>query len=187
MEKITRYNLEWLLAQSEHAATIKYLFFWGHTPAANGQLGKECFSQWYEAPFTADGHRYLTAEHWMMAQKALLFNDQPIFQQVLACKTPGEAKKLGRKVRNFDEHTWNQHRCDIVRNGNVYKFGQHDNLKTYLLNTGNRILVEASPLDKIWGIGMGKDNPNATQPASWKGLNLLGFALMEARDILSKQ
>ena len=163
----------------------KYLFFWGHRPNKDGSIGKSCFSQWWESVFTVDGQAYKTAEHYMMAQKAKLFGDHIMFQKIISCNSPGEAKKLGRKVKNFDGEIWEKHRFEIVKTANFYKFSQNSDLKTFLLNTNNRILVEASPLDPIWGIGLAADHANANNPQKWKGLNLLGFALMEVRDQLS--
>ena len=120
----------------------------------------------------------------MMAQKALLFNDLEIFNQIIAAKSPAEAKALGRQVRQFDEATWNRQRSAIVVRGNLEKFRQHPDLQEFLLSTKERVLVEASPVDRIWGIGLAADSERAENPKQWQGLNLLGFALMEVRDLL---
>lgn len=162
--------------------TPKWVFFWGHTPAKDGAISKSCFSQWWEGhPFSLDGVGYRTAEHYMMACKARLFGDQASLARILAARTPGEAKKLGRSVEGFDEEVWLQRGWDIVVAGNVAKFGQHPALRTFLFETGKKVLVETSPADRIWGIGMAAGDPNAEDPGAWQGLNLLGFALMEAR------
>ena len=84
-------------------------------------------------------------------------------------------------MRGFDERLWADQRFDIVVSGNVRKFGQHADLRDFLLGTGDRVLVEASPRDRIWGIGLAADDERARSPEHWAGLNLLGFALMEAR------
>lgn len=118
----------------------------------------------------------------MMAQKAKLFNDEEIFAQILQVKHPNGAKQLGRKVRNYDEQVWQENRFDIVVQANFTKFSQHHKLKEFLLATKDRILVEASPVDKIWGIGMAQDHPYIQDPSQWQGLNLLGFALMHVRE-----
>jgi ribA/ribD-fused uncharacterized protein len=131
-----------------------------------------------------DGVTYPTAEHWMMAGKARLFGDDAALARILGAPQPGAAKKLGRQVRGFDEDTWIRHRWDLVVDGNVAKFGQDTALREYLLGTGSRVLVEASPLDRVWGIGLAADDERTADPASWRGLNLLGFALMEARERL---
>jgi hypothetical protein len=159
----------------------KYLFFWGHQPRADGQIGKECFSQWADFAFEIDGIHYATAEHYMMVEKARLFGDEAARQQILVAPHPDVAKKLGRGVQGFDAPMWEKHRLDIVIRGNQAKFSQNSQLKAFILSTGERILVEASPLDPIWGIGLAEDHLHATDPQNWRGLNLLGFALMIVR------
>ncbi|MFT6961044.1 MAG: ribA/ribD-fused uncharacterized protein [Flammeovirgaceae bacterium] len=119
-----------------------------------------------------------------MAKKAELFEDSEILEKVIQSKTPAEAKKLGRKVKNFDDGVWNQNRLEIVVEGNRHKFIQNPEFEEFLLSTGNRVLVEASP-DAIWGIGMTQDHKAIYNPRAWRGLNLLGFALMEVRDLLN--
>ncbi len=161
----------------------KWAFFWGHTPSKDGSVTKACFSQWWAGhPFEFDGIRYTTAEHYMRAEKARLFQDEATFSKIIGVRSPEIAKKLGRQIANFDDQIWLRHRWDIVVRGNRAKFAQHAELKTFLLQTGDRLLVEASPFDPIWGIGMAATDPNAERPQYWKGLNLLGFALMEVRE-----
>jgi ribA/ribD-fused uncharacterized protein len=164
----------------------KFLFFWGHHPRRDGQIGKGCLSQWWSSPLEIDGVTYPTAEHYMMAQKAKLFEDLDTLNKILVAPHPGAAKDLGRSVVGFDEQLWQQHRYEIVLRGNKAKFAQNKELYTFLLRSKNRILVEASPVDSIWGIGLAADDPLAMNPAKWKGLNLLGFALMEVRSLLSE-
>lgn len=159
---------------------FKYVYFWGHKKPARG-VNASCFSQWFGAPFKIDGNRYPTAEHYMMAEKARLFEDFAVAEKILNAGSPGEAKALGRKVLGFDEAVWEQHRSEIVVRANQAKFSQHPELGSYLKNTGNRVLVEASPVDRIWGVGLAKDNPTIENPLTWNGLNLLGFALMKVR------
>lgn len=173
-----------LVATVAAGARVKWLFFWGHSAPAGGTIGKHVFSQWWPAAFEMDGVRYRTAERWMMAEKARLFGDRDAELAAIDAEHPAEAKKAGRLVRDFDDATWAAHRFEIVVRGNVAKFGQHDDLGRFLLGTGDRVLVEASPRDRIWGIGMGASNDNATDPSKWRGGNLLGFALMQARAIL---
>lgn len=176
------YSKDKLLDQLSSGAKVKYLFFWGHKVA--DPVTRTCFSQWYPASFTVDDQVYPTAEHWMMAEKARLFDDEAVLEKILHGKEPSEAKKLGREVRGFQSEVWDEHKYEVVVKGNVHKFSQNKELKTFLLNTGNRVLVEASPVDRIWGIGMAQDHLQVKEPTSWKGENLLGFALMEARDRL---
>lgn len=162
---------------------VKYVFFWGHQDK-DGTVSKSCFSQWYESTFSESGIEYMTAEHYMMAEKAKLFGDNATYQKIIKATNPGEAKALGREVRGFDETKWVANRFQIVVSGNVLKFSQNPELSEFLLNTSDRVLVEASPVDKIWGIGLAVDNQKAENPNLWNGQNLLGFALMEVRDIL---
>jgi len=170
-----------LAAAVAAGASPKYLFFWGHTPKVDGQVGAWVLSQWFPAAFDVDGQRYLTAEHWMMAEKARLFGDPERRTAILAAHSPAEAKDHGRHVKGFSDEIWDQHRFELVVEGNVHKFSQHPELQQYLLATAARVLVEASPVDRVWGIGLAQDDPRATKPAQWRGLNLLGFALMETR------
>lgn len=179
------HTLDELIAAEQAGRSLRYLYFWGHQPALDGGVGPGCLSQWWPATFTEDGHAFASAEHYMMAHKAWLFGDDDAASAILAAGHPGEAKKLGRTVKGFDEQTWNTHRFDIVVRGSVAKFGQHDSLKEFLLGTSGRVLVEASPHDRIWGIGLVASDSRAASPATWEGLNLLGFALMTAREMLA--
>ncbi len=182
----THYDINWLTERVENNSSIKYLFFWGHTNNSNEEVGKFCFSQWYQLPFIINGIKYKTAEHWMMAHKALLFNDKSTFDKIINCNKPGEAKELGRQVVDYNDHIWNEKKFEIVKLGNIHKFNQHPKFAEYLMNTDNRVLVEASPVDTIWGIGLSQDSRDAENIYAWRGLNLLGFALMEARDFLTE-
>jgi ribA/ribD-fused uncharacterized protein len=173
-----------VVAAVEAGRRVKYLHFWGHRAERDGSVGAGCLSQWWPAPFTVDGRTYATAEHWMMWAKAMLFGDTGMATQILAAGHPHRAKSLGRQVRGFDEATWLARRYGIVVAGSTAKFGQHDELARYLLGTGDRVLVEASPVDRIWGIGLAADDPRAADPGRWRGENLLGFALMAAREAL---
>jgi ribA/ribD-fused uncharacterized protein len=162
---------------------VKYVFFWGHQKPTVG-VTKSCFSQWYESPFEANGNSFQTAEHFMMYEKAMLFGDNIAAERILATSNPGEAKAIGREVIGFEQPAWEAQRFEIVVSANVAKFGGAPELKEFLLKTGNRVLVEASPVDRIWGIGLAVDDSLCENPNKWKGENLLGFALMEARDLL---
>ena len=122
-----------------------------------------------------------------MAGKAKLFNDEEVFEEIMRCKDPKKIKSLGRKVKNFDEEKWNKAKIDIVFKGNYLKFMQNKNLKEFLLSTGNRIIVEVSPYDAVWGIKMSENDEFVNNPLKWKGKNLLGFILMEVRDEIKKQ
>ncbi|MET8489214.1 NADAR family protein [Streptomyces tendae] len=175
---------EALLARVRAGARIKYLCFWGHRPRPDGSIGPSCLSQWWPSPFTVDGVQYATAEHWMMAGKARLFADAEAERRVLAAAHPAGAKKAGRLVRGFDEAVWERERFRIVVEGSVHKFASDPALRAFLLGTGGRVLVEASPVDRVWGIGLAADDEAAQDPERWRGPNLLGFALMAARERL---
>lgn len=180
-----KYSIDWIKEKFDRGDTLKYIFFWGHTRKDNEEVGKFVFSQWFYAPFMVDGVEYKTAEHWMMANKALLFNDSEIFEKIVSAEEPAEVKDLGRRIKNFVELTWNQKKYEIVKAGNTHKFQQHEKFRDYLIQTGDRIIVEASPVDTIWGIGLTADAKQIENPYTWRGENLLGFALMEVRDRLS--
>jgi ribA/ribD-fused uncharacterized protein len=174
-------HLDDLRTRHNAGEPLDYLFFWGHKRSPRG-VTASCFSQWYDAPFTVDGQRYATAEHFMMAEKAALFGDHASREKVLLAPNPGAAKALGRSVQGFDEAVWQAHRFDIVLRANRAKFTQHPPLHAFLEQTGARVLVEASPVDRVWGIGLAQNDEKARDPNLWHGLNLLGFALMHVRD-----
>jgi ribA/ribD-fused uncharacterized protein len=171
----------------EDGAQPRYLLFWGHQPPAAGGVGKGCLSQWWPAGFTIDGQAYPSAEHFMMAGKASLFGDAETAARIRQAPHPGAAKALGRQVHGFDEQRWAEHRFGLVVTGNLAKFSQNAGLGEFLLGTGGRVIVEASPRDRVWGIGLAAGDERAMSPEQWPGLNLLGFALMEVRYRLEAQ
>ena len=122
----------------------------------------------------------------MMAAKAELFGDKEIRKEILNISEQKKMKSLGRKVKNFDQNVWDKFKYSIVLNGNWCKFSQNRELREFLLSTGDKILVEASPYDSIWGIRISASSPEAKNPMKWRGQNLLGFALMEVRDELRR-
>lgn len=153
----------------------KFTFFWKN---------RSPFSNWYPSIFTWNGITFTRGEQYMMYRKAMLFNDISIAADILKTDNPAEHKRLGRLVKNYNETIWSEHRVDIVVEGLIEKFKQNDKLKQVLLSTGNTIIAEASPVDKIWGIGLTEDDPLAQNINSWKGQNLLGIALMRVRDVI---
>ena len=147
-----------------------YVFFWDGI-----------YSQWYKATMVIDGITYNCCEQYMMHQKALTFGDTETAELVMKTESPRDQKALGRQVKNFDKAKWDSVCVGIVYKGNYAKFSQNVDLADELLATGNKIIVEASPYDTIWGIGMGEKEPGIKNPVNWKGLNLLGWSIMLVR------
>jgi len=157
----------------QQGVDLKYLAFFGK---------QDWLSQHYtEAPFAYQGRTFLTAEHYMMYRKALLFGDARMALAILEAKTAPEAKRLGKLVSNFDTVLWDSYKSAIVTDGNLLKFSGNLELRAKLLSTGSAILVEANPKDFVWGVGLPKNDIRLEDPYAWKGKNLLGFALMEVR------
>ena len=157
----------------------KYVFFWKET-GPNG-----FFSNWYPSPFIIDDFIYRDVEQYFMAQKAKLFHDAERYTEILRADQPWEYKDLGRLVTPFDPILWDENKYDIVKAGNRAKYAQNPGLKKALLETGTKILAEASPKDKIWGIGLDAPAASALAPFQWPGQNLLGQILMELRSEFS--
>lgn len=156
----------------------EYVLFWG-------RFGPEqVLSQWHHSPFTIDGVEYVTAEHWMMAEKARTFGDHDALASIMGSPHPDAAKRAGRLVRGYVDAVWSEKSYGVVARGSYEKFRQNPAEQAYLLSTGDKILVEASPYDRVWGVGRGPGDPLAADPSSWLGENRLGFALMDARDAI---
>lgn len=135
---------------------IKMLCFWGNFNPTN-KINKTCLSQWYESSFEdEDGVFYHTAEHYMMYQKCVLFDNgnESLKKSILSVIDPRSVKNYGRKISNFDSTIWDAKKYDIVKQGNILKFEQNVELGDFLMSTGDLVLVEASPVDKIWGVGL---------------------------------
>ena len=178
-----KYSIEWARSAFAAGLEMQFVFFWRHTQTA-ARMTPACLSQWYPCSFVVDGTSYQTAEQYMMSEKARLFSDTVTFGKIMAASGPRVYKALGRTVGGFDQAVWNSHKGDIVLRGSLAKFSQNTELREYLLGTGNAVLVEASPYDRIWGVGLAQDDPLIRDPRNWRGENLLGFVLMEARDSL---
>lgn len=179
-------NIEQLRALRVNGVHLNFRFFLEYQPAKNGYISNACLSQWWPCIFTVDGNAFSTAEHYMMYEKAVLFGDRITAARIIETDHPFEAKTLGRLVRGFDEQRWSEARLEIVMRGNLAKFSQNPKLLSFLMNTGDAVLAEASPTDLLWGIGCREESPIAAQPENWPGQNLLGFALMHVRDHLSR-
>lgn len=164
---------------------VEYELFW----KIDGNLG--VCSQWYTGNgFTDDINHYISAEHFMMVGKANLFNtkgnNSKLISKMLSTKYPSTVKSYGRQVKGFSAEVWDSYKYGIVVYGNYLKFSQDKKLGDMLMSTGDAILVEASPYDQIWGIGLEDGHPNCRTPTQWNGLNLLGFALMDVRQSLMR-
>lgn len=177
-----KYSIDKLI-QQDNLSKLEYLHFWKPELNANNKF---CLGQWQISEFSVDVEDYNCAEQYMMAEKARLFEDEEIEKQIMETSDPKKMKDLGKKVKNFNQKIWDKVKYSIVLNGNYYKFSQNSEMRNFLLSTGDKILVEASPLDTIWGIGLSEQNINSENPIAWKGKNLLGFVLMELRDELKK-
>ena len=179
------YNVQNLISSGRQFTREDFIFFWSGRKFR--KVTKTCFSQWYPSKFIVGGKEYNCAEQFMMAKKAELFHDMGILQNILMAKDPRTIKNLGREIKHFDPEVWNEKKLEIVVQGNLAKFSQNPELQDFILSTGNKILVEASPYDKIWGIGLNEKSSDAVSPERWKGQNLLGFALMKVRDIIANK
>ena len=154
--------------------TEEFHFFW-----------KSPLGQWNKSPFVDENKTtYLCAEQYMMYQKALLFNDLDAAKLILNEKSPKKQQELGRTVKNFDKDIWDEHAKTIVFKGNLLKFTQNEPQRNLLLSTIGKTLVEASPFDLIWGIGLGEDDPDRFDRTKWRGTNWLGECLMKVRELL---
>ena len=140
------------------------------------------FSQWYCCEFTENGITYNGTEQYMMAKKAHFFGDTESYDLIMSMKEPWDQKAQGKKVKNFNKEHWENYCRPMVRQGNMLKFSQNPELKQYLMNTGDAEIVEASPTDTIWGIGLAENDPRAYDKSQWRGTNWLGIAIMEVRD-----
>ena len=181
MKKAIEYNIEWAKQQ----VIPEFIFFWKHYNNKKF-LTKSCLSQFFPCKFKSNDIEYNCAEQYMMSEKAKLFKDEETYQLILKETSPDKIKRLGRQIKNFNNREWDKNKLNIILQGNILKFSQNEDLKKFLIETGDKILVEASPYDKIWGIGLDQNNPDSSNPLKWNGINLLGFSLMQVRDIIKK-
>lgn len=174
-------NIQSIIDRYNAGEKLDFIFFWGPGEA---EQPRNCFNQWSRHCLLKDGFLYTSAEQAMMAEKALLFKDIGTLAKILVCPDPRNVKLLGRQVRGYDEKIWEANRVEIVTEISYQKFKLNAEARDFLLSTKGKILVEASPLDKIWGIKMAESNPSVLDPNKWLGLNCLGESLMNARDRL---
>ncbi len=183
-----KYDIDWVVDSYNNGEELDFLFFWGHRERKDGKIGKGVLSQWWPADFKdEEGVKFSSAEQYMMYKKAILFKDWEIAKEILQTRDPRIVKKLGREVKNFRKLDWDRQAFEYVVRGNYLKFSQNKDLKDFLIATGSLILVEASPYDDIWGVGLLEASRLINNPNKWPGLNLLGFALMEVRDRLREE
>jgi len=154
----------------------KFIFFWGGT-----------FSQWCPSPFEIDGVKYNCCEQYMMAKKALLFGDYDSHREIMLEKSPALQKAMGRKVRGFDKVKWEKYCRKFVYDANLAKFTQNPKMLQELVNSGTKEIVEASPEDTIWGIGLHESNPHVLDKSKWRGTNWLGEAIMQVRETITNK
>ena len=152
-----------------------YVFFWSGI-----------YSNWHKMSFEVDGMTFNCAEQYMMYKKAEFFDDQRIMELIMKTSDPKRQKALGREVANFNAAEWDEVCEDIVAHGLYYKFSHNSVLKIALLKTRNKTIVEASPVDTIWGIGMAEDDPDILDESKWRGRNLLGKCLMRVRESIKE-
>jgi hypothetical protein len=131
--------------------------------------------------------RYNCVEQYMMAEKARLFKDNESLNRIMKATDPSDQKRYGRAVRGFDAQKWSSVCYQVVLRATLEKYRQNPELCEKLLATESLTFVEASPKDKIWGIGMDKNHKDATKPGRWLGKNLLGKAITEARTIIRQE
>lgn len=162
-----------------------FLFFWGHTNKT-GVINKTCLSQRWPCRFSVDDVTYSSTEQYLMAGKARLFKDTEMLEKILETDDPSVCKALGLAVKTFNQAVWEANRWDIAYKGNLAKFLQNEQLREFLMSTGSSQIVEASPYDRVWGIGMLESDPRATSPSQWLGDNLLGEVLTSVRGTIYK-
>lgn len=179
------YSLKDVQARYENGEHLEFIFFSEHQKTANGIITKNCLSSWYQSSFEMNNMIYQCAEQYIMAEKAKLFDDEESLDKILKAIHPNQMKIIGKEIKNFDEQIWNKNKINIVKIANLAKFSQNTKLKRYLLLTGEKILVKTNSHDTVWGIGLSKKNSLIRDPDNWKGKNLLGFILMDIREIFS--
>jgi len=153
--------------------TDKYIFFYGGI-----------FSQWHLCDIVIDNIKYCTCEQYMMIKKAELFDDNYALGQIMSSSDPAAQKSWGRRVKNFDQNKWEKIARKVVFDANYAKFTQHDNLKQQLMDSGDKVIVEASPTDCIWGVGLRATSSKILDSKNWRGTNWLGEAIMKVRTVL---
>lgn len=191
-----KYSIEWLKNEIKEGKKHTLLGFWGDkADSPQERIYSNFHKSGFTVPVVVDENgtmeeiTFTCNEQFFMYCKALLFKDMESVSKLLVPNNnPAEYKEIGRRVKNYDDYIWSQRRYGFMKEGLYYKFTQNNALKRQLLMTGNKVLVETSPFDEIWGIRLGKRNRMGKidktwlDVNNWRGSNLLGFALMEVRD-----
>jgi ribA/ribD-fused uncharacterized protein len=155
----------------------QYVFFWGGP-----------FSNWYKSKYKFIDNEgtleFNCSEQQYMAAKALYFGDGESYDKIMESNNPRVQKAIGQKVKNYNDVKWAEYRYAAMLLSVYLKFSQNKDLQKILLDTGDKKIVEASPLDTVWGIGMAVDDPDILDETKWRGQNLLGKALMWTRERL---
>lgn len=163
------------MEQSDHIVQDGFCLFW-----------KSWLSNWKSSPMTIDSVQYTCVAQYMMSMKARLFGDQETLHKIMATTDPKEQKKLGRSVANFNDGQWYEVAFDVVVRGTVEKYRQNPQLLILLQQCGDVEFVEASPMDKVWGIGVDAHHSNALRKTKWHGKNLLGQAINKAKNLIEQ-
>jgi ribA/ribD-fused uncharacterized protein len=164
------------MESNNYYETDEYIFFFG-----------SFYSQWAMRDIEIDGVVFNCCEQLMMAAKADLFNDKYAFKQIMESDDPAEQKAWGRRVEGFDREKWEKVARDVVYKANYAKFTQHHDLGLELLSSGDKIIVEASPTDVVWGVGLLATDRKILDPKNWRGTNWLGEAIMKVREELRNE
>jgi len=189
-----KYDIQWLIDSINSGDKHSYVTFWHEDEKSENNI----FSQWYYQPFVINGRKYVTAEQYMMSEKALLFNDLDMYKKIMNESDPHACKQYGRNVRNFDSKIWSESFREILFHGNLGKFQSNHELLYALLSTEDAVLIEASSLDDNYGAGLDKmhllnsDGSLKVLPQEWhmegtnkQATNHLGFILMGVRDFFN--
>lgn len=156
--------------------TTTHIYFWG-----------DYLSNFYPCIFKDDQYTYNSSECYFMAKKAIIFNDNDALKKILELNDPKKQKGIGKKVKGFTNAVWDPIKYSIMIDALTLKFSQNPKLKKKLLETNDKILVEGSPYDGIWGVKLRFDDPLILDEKNWQGQNLLGKALMEVRSRLKNE
>jgi len=168
----------------QEGETPSFTFFYGSKLASPVELDNACLAQGFQCDVTHAGITFASAKHLMLWMKARFFGDNEAADRILAEPDSQKIKAIGREVKGFEQNAWDIVYRGFIAHANLQKFTQHPLLQSYLLDTGDSIIVEAHPTDTRYGTGLLADHPDARSPEKWPGENDLGFILMEVRDLI---